>query len=77
MFFFAISGEIIQVQTIAQGKGIRERRRLVKHYGPGNWKKKKGIARIRFNDGQSCSAEIHWYEAHGIGRVEYKIKELL
>lgn len=39
--------------------------------------KKKGIARIIFNDGQTCSAEIHWYEAHGIGKIEFKIKELL
>lgn len=77
MSFFEIFGEISQIQTIARGKGIRERQRLVKHYGPGNWTKKKGIARIIFNDGQICSAEIHWYEAHGTGRVEFKIKELL
>lgn len=74
---FEIVGAITAVETIAEGSGIRERPRLDKIYGKGNWKKKKGLADIRLNEGETVRAEIHWYEAHGIGKVEHKIKRLL
>lgn len=74
---FEILGEISEVETIATGSGIREVSRLRKLYGAGRWRKRKGIARIRLPDGTFHLAEIHWYEASGIGRKEFKIKELL
>lgn len=74
---FQILGEISQVETIATASGIREIARLRKLYGRGRWRKRKGIARIRLPDGTSHLAEIHWYEATGIGRKEFKIKDLL
>jgi hypothetical protein len=66
----------LNVETIAWGRGIRERLRLEKLYGKGNWRKRKGVARIQLGDGSIHTAEIHWYEAHGIGRKEPKIKRL-
>lgn len=66
-----------QVETIAQGAGIRELARLRRTYGPGRWRKRKGVARVRLGDGAVRLAEIHWYEAHGIGRHELKIKRYL
>lgn len=74
---FKIVGPVIDVETIATGKRIREWRRLHKVYGPGRWRKRKGIARIQFGDGAMHRAEIHWYEAHGIGAKEHKIKRIL
>jgi len=74
---FEIVSAITAVETIAEGSGIRERARLEKIYGKGNWKKKKGLTDIRLSDGEIIRAEIHWYEAHGIGKVEHKIKRLL
>ncbi len=74
---FEIVSAITAVETIAEGSGIRERARLEKIYGKGNWKKKKGLTDIRLSDGEIVRAEIHWYEAHGIGKVEHKIKGLL
>ncbi len=74
---FEILGEISEVETIATGSGIREIARLRKLYGPGRWRKRKGVARIQLPDGTFHLAEIHWYEASGIGRKEFKIKELL
>jgi len=59
------------------GRRIRELPRLLKFYGPGRWRKRKGIARIRLDDGTIRTAEIHWYEAHGIGRKELKIKRFV
>ncbi|HEV2560804.1 MAG TPA: hypothetical protein VGT78_01565 [Rhizomicrobium sp.] len=73
---FDILGEISQIETIATASGIREIARLRKLYGRGRWRKRKGIARIRLDDGSFHLAEIHWYEAAGIGRKEYKVKEL-
>jgi len=72
-----ILGQISRIETIAIGRGIRELDRLRKVYGPGRWRKCKGIAKVRLPDGTKCMAEIHWYEAHGIGRKEYKVKRLL
>jgi len=71
---FQIIGDISQVETIASGSGLRERVRLVKRYGPGRWRKLKGIAHVRLIDGTLRLAEVHWYEAHGIGSVEFKLK---
>jgi hypothetical protein len=74
---FEIVGEISRVETIAVGSGIREVGRLRKAYGRGRWRKRKGIARVRLDDGSFHLAEVHWYEAAGIGRKEFKVKEVL
>lgn len=71
---FEIVGEITQIEPIASGGGVRERVRLSKRYGQSRWRKLKGVARVRLIDGTLRLAEIHWYEAHGIGRVECKLK---
>ena len=74
---FYILDEISDVQTIARGSGIRNLARLRRIYGSGNWRKRKGVARIRLPDGSVRLAELHWYEAHGIGRKEFKRKRYL
>lgn len=71
---FEIIGEITQVATIATGAGVRDRARLRKRYGRGRWRKLKGVARVRLTDGAMRLAEIHGYEAHGIGKKEFKLK---
>jgi hypothetical protein len=74
---FEIIGEITSVETIAAGGAIREIARLRRVYGPGRWRKRKGIATVVLSDGVGRKAEIHWYEATGIGRREYKIKRFV
>ncbi len=74
---FDIIEEITEIETIAKGSGINEINRLRKIYGSGNWKKMKGITRIRLPSGRIRLAELHWYEAHGIGRKEIKRKRYL
>ncbi len=74
---FEIVGEITVVETIASGKGIRDLKRLRRSYGKGRWRKMKGIARIRLVTGRVRLAELHWYEAHGIGKKEIKRKRYL
>jgi len=74
---FEIVGEIAVVETIASGKGIRDLKRLRRSYGKGRWRKMKGIARIRLMTGRVRLAELHWYEAHGIGKKEIKRKRYL
>jgi hypothetical protein len=74
---FEILGEISYAQTFAVGSGIREIARLRRLNGRGRWRKRKGIARIRLSDGSVHLAELHWYEAAGIGRKEIKLKQLL
>jgi hypothetical protein len=74
---FELLDPITQIETFAVGSRIREIARLRKFYGKGRWRKRKGIAKIRLSDGSVHVAEIHWYEATGIGRKEYKIKQLL
>jgi hypothetical protein len=74
---FQIVGRLRHVRTIARGRKIRELRRLRKAYGTGAWRKRKGIATIRLLDGASRTAELHWYEAHGVGRKEFKVKRFL
>jgi len=75
--FFELVSNIDHVVTFATGAGIREVERLRKQYGKGRWRKRKGIARIKLADGSLVVAELHWYEATGIGRKEYKIKSIL
>lgn len=74
---FKVIGEITDIETIAVGSSIREVARLRRIYGAGRWRKLKGIATVRFSDGAVCEAEVHWYEAHGIGKKEIKIKYIL
>lgn len=71
---FEIIGEITNVETIATGRAVRDRARLSKHYGKGRWRKRRGIATVRLEDGSLHTADLHWYEAHGIGKKEIKIK---
>jgi len=74
---FEILGEISDIETFATGSRIREIARLRRNYGRGRWRKRKGTARVRLSDGSIHVAEVHWYEAAGIGRKEFKIKHLL
>ncbi len=74
---FEVVGPMTHVETIAEGQGIREIGLLRQRYGLGTWRKKKGRANVRLADGTMAVAEIHWYEAHGIGKVKMKIKEWL
>ncbi|MGY6554181.1 MAG: hypothetical protein ACXIUM_06625 [Wenzhouxiangella sp.] len=74
---FEIVGEIEGAETFAVGRSIRELHRLQKIYGKGRWRKRTGFAVVRFPSGVERRAEIHWYEASGIGRKEFKIKRFL
>jgi len=75
--YFEIVGDITHAETFAMGTSIREIARLRKRYGRGRWRKRKGIARVRLEDGTIRQAEVHWYEAHGIGRRDFKIKHFI
>lgn len=72
-----ILSEIRDIETIASGQGVYIRRYLERTYGRGRWRKMKGIATVELADGTICEAEIHWYEAHGIGRKDFKIKRTI
>ena len=72
-----ILSEITDIEIIAAGHSIRELDRLQKMYGRGRWRKLKGIATVRLPDDTICRAEIHWYEAHGIGKQDFKVKRVL
>ena len=74
---FRILGDFANVETIATKSGIREIARLRKRYGRGRWRKRKGTAEIELPGGEIVLAELHWYEATGIGRREFKVKRLL
>ena len=74
---FEIVGEIEDIETIARGLSIRERARLTAQFGRGRWRKLKGAATVRLSDGWTGRAEVHWYEAHGVGRRKIKIKRFL
>ena len=74
---FEIVGPLRNPQTIAAGPSVRDRVRLRRYYGRGRWRKRKAVATVRLPDGVICEAEVHWYEATGIGRREVKIKRLL
>ena len=75
--YFEIVGPLSTVETIAIGGSIREISRLRRRYGRGRWRKMKGIATVRLADESLRRAEIHWYEAHGIGNVRHKIKRFI
>jgi hypothetical protein len=72
-----ILSEIGDVDTIAAGRRVRIRRYLDRTYGVGRWRKMKGTATVRLADGTVCRAEIHWFEAHGIGRKDFKVKRII
>ncbi len=71
---FEIIGDTTNIENIATGTGIRNRLKLQRKYGKGRWRKLKGIAQVRLANGTIRLAEIHWYEAHGIGKKEFKLK---
>ena len=77
MMEFKFLGEIKDIETIATGRGVYIRRYLDRTYGKGRWRKRKGRATVQLADGMVCEAEIHWFEAHGIGRKDFKIKRVL
>ena len=74
---FDILDEFTDIETIAVDSSIREIDRLIKVYGPGRWRKLKGVVTIKLADGFITKAELHWYECHGIGKKEFKIKRYL
>lgn len=74
---FDILSEIRNIETIAAGRGVHIRRYLDRTYAKGRWRKMKGIATVRLADGKICEAEIHWFEAHSIGRKDFKIKRVI
>ncbi len=75
--YFEIIGDITNIETIAVVHSIRELKRLQKQYGKGRWRKLKGVAKVRLQNGDIYIAEVHWYEAHGIGKKKMKIKKIL
>jgi hypothetical protein len=77
MLKFKIRGEIRDAKTIAAGREVYIRRYLERMYGKGRWRKRKGLATVQLNDGTVCEAELHRFEAHGIGRKDFKIKKVL
>ncbi len=74
---FDILNEITDIETIAVDSSIREIARLRKVYGPGRWRKLKGVATVKHAGSFIIKAELHWYECHGIGKKEFKIKRYL
>ena len=74
---FEVVGEIEQVETIAAGASVKVRAFLRKTYGLGRWRKRKGVATVRLQNGKIRRVELHWYEAHGIGKRDLKIKHYL
>ncbi|MGH7613980.1 MAG: hypothetical protein ACREMW_08080 [Gemmatimonadales bacterium] len=75
--YFRLLGPITNVETIAAGAAIREIARLRRHHGRARWRKRKGVAKVELSDGTVRLAEVHWYEATGVGRRELKIKRYL
>jgi len=75
--YFQIVGRITEIETIAVGPGIRLLGILRKRYGRGRWRKLKGVANLRLSDGRIRVAEVHWFEAHGIGKRKMRIKRYL
>jgi len=74
---FKIKGTIREIETITAGHGIKNLNRLNKVYGKTNWRKLRGICRVELEDGAVLDAEVHWYEGHGIGKKEMKIKKFM
>ena len=75
--YFELVGEITNIETIAVNRSIRDLARLERQYGSRRWRKLKGVAQARLESGQIRLAEIHWYEAHGIGRKKMKVKRII
>jgi hypothetical protein len=75
--YLDIIGEISDTEVIARGVSVKQRAQLNKRYGRGSWRKLKGTALVRLPDGEVVRAELHWYEAHGIGRRRMKIKTIV
>ena len=75
--YFDILGEIAEIEVVARGRGIRDLSRIQRKFGKGRWRKLKGKATIKLANGNLRYAEIHWYEAEGIGRKRFKIKRFL
>lgn len=75
--YFKIIGKIREIETVATGHGIGNLNRLNKIYGKANWRKLKGICQVELEDGAVLDAEVHWYEGHGVGKKEIKIKKYL
>jgi len=74
---FEVLGNIAEIETIAAGPGVKIRSALRKRYGRGRWRKLKGVANVRLSDGTIRLAEVHWFEAHGIGKRKMRIKRYL
>ncbi|MEA3415190.1 MAG: hypothetical protein U9R02_03390 [Thermodesulfobacteriota bacterium] len=77
MIQFEILGEISDIETIAEGRGVYILRYLERTYGKGRWQKMKGIGTVKLADATIYEAEIHWFEAHGTGRKDFKIKRVI
>ena len=77
MDHFALLSEVTGVESIAVNLSIRERKSPIKRFGGRRWRKLKGEARVRFPNGETRQAELHWYEAHGVGRRKMKVKRVL
>jgi hypothetical protein len=77
MIEFKVLGKITNIETIARGRGVYIRRYLERTYGKGRWRKMKGRATVQFADGTIRETERHWFEAHGIGRKDFKIKRVI
>ncbi len=74
---FELLGAFTDIEIIAVNLSIRERRRLREQFGGRRWRKLKGVGRVRFPNGEVRLAEVHWYEAHGVGRRKMKVKRVL
>jgi hypothetical protein len=74
---FIIRGNITEIEVIAAGKSVGQRGALRRRYGSGRWRKLKGVAMVELVDGSIRRAELHWFEAHGIGKKNLKIKRFL
>jgi hypothetical protein len=75
--YFEIIGALTEIEVIAEGRSVRRRRQLRKRYGGRRWRKLEGVGLVLVAEGDLRRAEVHWYEAHGVGRVGYKIKRFL
>ena len=75
--YFEIIGEITEIETIAVGSAIRDLALLRQQFDPGRWRKLKGVAQVRLQNGRIRRVEVHWYEAHGVGKRKLKIKRYL
>jgi len=65
---------ITRSRVIAKGRGIRDLQRLLQDYGgkASAWTKKSSPPVEMGGE----VYEYHWYEHHGIGKIEIKIKKV-